>query len=334
MLKTFLNTLETMKGTMHFKTRTGSRLCYYCQLGTIFLIATASKNGRLLDISLGGVLYPTNEPPYVKPVTTIEEALDIVKSGRILDFYLSQKANGLATFTFRINAKGINDIIKRLPLIDFGDGSFSIPLEQRYIDIVHRIPAKNIGSFYAEPIDDSAEVVNLSFRNTMTNAEYEKLIIDGVAYVEDKVPFYETLKGLTLKSVRRDVTPDRESYFSIDDRENIVMEAEDGRLFILYHAQDCCESVSLEDVVGDLEDLVGSPILEAECVSNIPEQGWLEEAGAQTEYEDSFTWTYYKFATIKGHVNLRWYGSSNGYYSESVQELVVKPLEVKPDVLT
>ena len=130
MLKTFLNTLETMKGIMHFKTRTGSRLCYYCQLGPIFLIATASKNGRLLDISLGGLLYPTNEPPYVKPVTTIDEALDTVKSGRILDFYLSQKANGLATFTFRINAKGINDIIKRLPSIDFGDGSFSIPLVQ------------------------------------------------------------------------------------------------------------------------------------------------------------------------------------------------------------
>lgn len=224
MLKTFLNTLETMKGTMHFKTRTGSRLCYYCQLGSIFLIATASKNGRLLDISLGGVLYPT--------------------------------------------------------------------------------------------------------------AEYEKLIIDGTPYVEDDVHFYKTLKGLTIKSIRRDVAPDRVSYFDIGNNDNLVFEVEDGRLFILYHDQDCCESVSLEDVVGDLNDLVGSPILEAECVSNIPEQGWVEDADAQTEYEDSFTWTYYKFATIKGHVNLRWYGSSNGYYSESVQELVVKPLEVKPDVLT
>ena len=187
MLKTFLNELETMNGAMHFKTRVGSRLHYYCQLGSVFLIVTASKNGRLLDISLGGLFYPTNVPPYVKQVTTIDEALEIVRSGRILEFYLGQKANGLATFTFRINAKGINDIIKRLPSIDFGDGSFSIPLEQHYIDIVHRIPAKHLDDFYAETIDDSAPVMKFSLK---TNAEYEKLIIDGVVYVEDNVPFY------------------------------------------------------------------------------------------------------------------------------------------------
>lgn len=94
----------------------------------------------------------------------------------------------------------------------------------------------------------------------------------------------------------------------------IRFELSDGRAFQLHHSQDCCESVVIESVVGDLSDLIGTPILLAEEASSekTPE-------GASTDHcDESNTWTFYKLRTIKGSVDIRWHGSSNGYYSERV----------------
>lgn len=86
---------------------------------------------------------------------------------------------------------------------------------------------------------------------------------------------------------------------------------ENGERYKLYHSQDCCESVYIEDVIGDLDDLIGTPLLMAEEVSNA------DEAPPEGITPESYTWTFYKLATIKGYVTIRWFGESNGYYSES-----------------
>lgn len=71
----------------------------------------------------------------------------------------------------------------------------------------------------------------------------------------------------------------------------------------------------MESIVGDLSDLVGSPILQAEEVEHRDET---PEGATPPEYPGSYTWTFYKLATIKGGVTIRWLGESNGYYSERV----------------
>lgn len=94
-----------------------------------------------------------------------------------------------------------------------------------------------------------------------------------------------------------------------------------GKNYEFLHDQECCEDVYIESIVGDLTDLIDSPILKAEEVTH--EQDKNPEGVRVPVYQESFTWTFYKFATIKGYVDVRWYGVSNGYYSESVTLRIV-----------
>lgn len=93
------------------------------------------------------------------------------------------------------------------------------------------------------------------------------------------------------------------------DIECIIFEDADGSIYRMEHIQDCCERVSIEDISGNLEDLVDTPILnayESTNKDNIPHR------------DEEELWTFYRLSTIKGTVVIRWYGGSNGWYSVDV----------------
>lgn len=117
--------------------------------------------------------------------------------------------------------------------------------------------------------------------------------------LQKKVESFEDLKGRVLSKV--EVESD-EIRFYLTDTHYVRM----------YHEQDCCENVYVEDINGDVNDLVGTPLLLVEESSNNEYKGYT-----------STTWTFYRFRTIKGDVDIRWNGSSNGYYSESVDIKIV-----------
>jgi len=113
----------------------------------------------------------------------------------------------------------------------------------------------------------------------------------------EMITFEDTLKGKILLKIED--TGNEEIHFHLKN----------GEVYKLYHDQECCESVAIDDICGDLSDLVGHPLLIAE------ERTLEEEQDRDCEYG---TWTFYELATIKGSVTIRWLGESNGYYSESV----------------
>jgi len=102
---------------------------------------------------------------------------------------------------------------------------------------------------------------------------------------------------------------------SDEDDHEIIMAFQGGEVYKMCHLQDCCESVEVEDICGDLEDLIGSPLVEAEEVTS---EDVTPDGLTEPFRDDSFTWTFYKLGTAKGGVTIRWFGSSNGYYSEDV----------------
>ncbi len=108
----------------------------------------------------------------------------------------------------------------------------------------------------------------------------------------------------------------------IEGSEYIEILTDKGTLALKHH-QDCCESVSVEDVVGDPSSLVGARILE-----------FREDTKADdgVGYGDAM-WTFYNLITDKEDINIRWYGHSNGYYGIGVS-VAFNPDMLPPKPLT
>ena len=139
--------------------------------------------------------------------------------------------------------------------------------------------------------------------------DYIKNDIDSGEKLAEKQSFkprpakFEELVGKTLIMVH--VVQDE-----LGEDDEIMFTCLDGSVYRMYHVQDCCESVTIEDICGDLVKLCNSPITLAEEA--------IHEGGDVDGDVDSCTWTFYKLATTNEFVTIRWYGESNGYYSESV----------------
>ncbi|MEK7111899.1 MAG: hypothetical protein AAB875_01090 [Patescibacteria group bacterium] len=104
----------------------------------------------------------------------------------------------------------------------------------------------------------------------------------------------------------------------------ITFRFSDGSEYQMVHREDCCERVRVEDISGDWSDIIGHPLLLSDESSNCTDPPVAEE------YNDSWTWTFYRFGTRRGYVTIRWYGTSNGYYSERVSLECVQPADGLP----
>ena len=94
--------------------------------------------------------------------------------------------------------------------------------------------------------------------------------------------------------------------------------------YIMFHNQECCESVTIDDICGDLNAIIGEEVIVATEERN-------EENPNEEKIEYTFTWTFYHIETFHGDVTIKWFGTSNGYYSE---EASLFEIDESDDILT
>jgi hypothetical protein len=105
------------------------------------------------------------------------------------------------------------------------------------------------------------------------------------------------------------------------DNERLIFTAHNNEHeYHTYHLQDCCETVSVYQIVGNIEDILNSQIIKTKelVYDNEQPEPDIFIPDNDCDHYESYTWTIHIIETKKGAVKFVWLGSSNGYYSESV----------------
>jgi hypothetical protein len=109
---------------------------------------------------------------------------------------------------------------------------------------------------------------------------------------------FSDLRGKTLTKVTPSETADE-----------ILFETSDGLKYRMCHFQDCCESVGINEIAGDLDDLIGREIKH------------VEESDVE---QDNYLSTFYTLRTDAGTVQITWGANLDTYYSTNVDFVLVE----------
>lgn len=141
------------------------------------------------------------------------------------------------------------------------------------------------------------------------------------SFYDLECPSFSTLKGKTLTGI----------YFHPEYQDRILITVDEDISYFLYHYQDCCESVYIESISG-ITGKYGEEILEAvESCRKDPHANACRKDPCANE---SGTFSFYYLKTNTQDICLRWYGTSNGYYSEKVSlYLIPKAVDADPKFL-
>lgn len=122
--------------------------------------------------------------------------------------------------------------------------------------------------------------------------------------VEQKDSSFRDLEGKTITKIEGLETG---SY-------DVTFYCSDGSVYRMYPDDDTFLygndiDIAIEDICGDVDCLIGNEIKKAEVRRSEKIDG---------NWHTPEVWTFYTLATVKGYVDIRWYGTHNGYYSAEV----------------